>query len=123
MPRLLIVDDSPMIRRAVRDFLGVEGSSWEICGEAAGAENGFQLCRSLEPDAILIDLSLSEGNGLDLALRVKGTLAGTRIVVMSEHSPRVLEILATTYDVEAVDKSMLSSHLIDTLNRAIANPG
>jgi DNA-binding NarL/FixJ family response regulator len=122
MPRLIIVDDSTLVRRAVRDFVGVESSSWQICGEAADAETGFQLCCSLEPDAVLIDLSLSRGNGLDLVLRVKGAVLGTRIVLMSEQSPRVLEKLAVTYDIEAVPKSLLASHLIDALNRAVSRP-
>src|SRR5689334_3883861 len=111
MPSLVIVDDSVVIRRAVRNFLALGGFSWEICGEAGDAETGFQLCHSLQPDVVLIDLSLSQENGLSLAMRVKEQVPGTRIVIMSEQAPQHLEILTAAYDIQAVAKSMLASRL------------
>lgn len=123
MPRLVIVDDSAVIRHALRDFLAREDFSWEISGEADDAEAGFQLCRSLQPHVVLIDLSLPHGNGLALALRVKEQVPATRVVIMSEQAPQLLETIATAHEMEAVAKSMLASHLVDALNEALARQG
>jgi hypothetical protein len=47
--RLLIVDDSIPVRRAIVSLIAQNSPEWLVCGEAADAEEGARLCRSLAP--------------------------------------------------------------------------
>ena len=64
--RILIVDDSPVIRKTLRETLA-DQDGWEICGEAANGREAIQKAQQLKPDVIVLDLSMPVMNGLDAA--------------------------------------------------------
>lgn len=66
--RLLIVDDHPGFRAMARALL--ESSGFDIVGEAAGAVEALSLAASLRPDAVLLDISLPDGDGFDVCERL-----------------------------------------------------
>jgi DNA-binding NarL/FixJ family response regulator len=63
---VLIVDDSAAVRRAVR-MLVTSRPGWTVCGEAVNGEDGLQKAQQLKPDAILLDMSMPEINGMETA--------------------------------------------------------
>jgi CheY-like chemotaxis protein len=62
--RVLIVDDSGPFRRAVRELL--ERRGYRVVGTADTAASGFEAVEQLKPDAVLLDVRLPDGSGLDL---------------------------------------------------------
>lgn len=78
----MIVDDHPMMR----DGLNMRISSqedMEVCGEAATENAAVELFRQLCPDLVLIDISLKEGNGIELVKRIRLLNAATKMLVVS----------------------------------------
>jgi DNA-binding NarL/FixJ family response regulator len=82
--RILLVDDHPLIRQAVRETLEQE-SDFTVCGEAADAASTLEALPSLRPNLILLDLSLGDSNGMDLIPRILALLPSTQILVLSMH--------------------------------------
>lgn len=62
--RVLIVDDSDAFRRAASDLLRHQG--YRVIGVANTAAAGFEAAERLKPDAVLLDVRLPDGSGLDL---------------------------------------------------------
>jgi two-component system, NarL family, nitrate/nitrite response regulator NarL len=89
--RILLVDDSALIRRALRTYIDSE-TDWEVCG---GAENGkvaIDLVQRLLPDVIVLDLSVPVMNGLDAARHIRNISpsAGILLFTLQEY-PQLLE--------------------------------
>jgi two-component system chemotaxis response regulator CheB len=64
--RILIVDDSDSTRGLVREFLESR-PDLEVCGEDVDGLEGVEKVRDLRPDLIVLDYSLPEMNGLQVA--------------------------------------------------------
>jgi len=80
--RVLIVDDHPFARKAVRALL--EGdSSFEIAGEADDGEQAIVLCGQLQPDLVLMDIHLPGLNGLEATRRIKQAYPHIRVVMLT----------------------------------------
>ena len=80
MPRrILIADDEAAIRRAVRAFIESR-SQFEVCEAVDGAE-AFHKAVLLHPDLIVLDLSMPNANGVEVALRLRDLLPSTPVVL------------------------------------------
>jgi DNA-binding NarL/FixJ family response regulator len=74
--KVLIVDDNPAIRGAVRNLLETD-PIFQICGEAENDREAIQRTAELRPELIIMDLSMPVLNGLDAALdKGRGSLGG-----------------------------------------------
>lgn len=76
---ILVIDDEPQIRRAVRGALGDEGTR---VIEAASGQGGLTLAAAERPDLIVLDLGLPDVAGLDVCRDVR-TWSGVPILVLS----------------------------------------
>jgi len=83
-PRVLVIDDSDALRRSVREVLGTALPD-VVVGEAAGARPGLALVGSEPWDAVLLDLSLPDANGLDTLRDIRRLRPELPVVVMSLH--------------------------------------
>ena len=80
--RVLLVDDHPVIRNIVR--LACERSERiVVVGEAADGESALVQAGSLEPDVVVLDLSLPGMSGFEAARRLKRIHQGIRILAIS----------------------------------------
>ena len=80
--RILIVDDHPIVRDGLIAALSRK-PELEVCGEAATIVDALALVDSQQPDLAIIDLSLSDGSGLDLIKRIKTRNASIKMLVLS----------------------------------------
>ena len=64
-PRVLIVDDQPVFRRAARRLLGARG--YVVVAEADCAAAALEAVEQLEPDAVLLDVRLGDESGFEVA--------------------------------------------------------
>jgi DNA-binding NarL/FixJ family response regulator len=89
--KILVVDDVAAIRRSMRVYLEQE-SDLEICGEAENGKVAIDMVQELQPDVVILDLSMPVMNGLDAARVIKAIAPGTHIVMFTLHSyPHLLD--------------------------------
>src|SRR6266705_6370816 len=78
--RCLIVDDNPRFGEEARSLLEHEGIS--VVGVAASGDEAVRLAKALGPDVALVDISLGEESGFDVARRlVEGSNASAPAVI------------------------------------------
>ncbi|MFN6398945.1 MAG: response regulator [Planctomycetota bacterium] len=80
--RIMIVDDHPMMRDGLTMRISSQ-DDMEVCREAATENDAIELVKQLCPDLVLIDISLKEGNGIELVKRIRSLNATTKMLVVS----------------------------------------
>ena len=86
--RVLIVDDHPVVRQGIKLMIEAE-PDLTICGEAQTEQQARKMVRELKPDALLVDLSLSEGDGFNVVRDVHAHFPETRVLVLSMHDEAI----------------------------------
>ena len=66
--KVLIVDDHPIVRQGLRLMIDEE-PDLKVCGEAQSERDARRAIRELEPDVVIVDISLAQGDGLELVDR------------------------------------------------------
>jgi DNA-binding NarL/FixJ family response regulator len=84
LPRLVIVDDHPVVRMGLRAVIEQSGR-YAIAGEAGAPMEALQVIGREKPDVILLDLMLGGRSGTDLVTQCARTSPATRILVLSQH--------------------------------------
>ncbi|WP_055326363.1 sigma-54-dependent transcriptional regulator [Ralstonia solanacearum] len=112
MPHILIVEDDASARAALGELVSVEGFTTAQAGSLRDAR--IQISRH-SPDAVLIDLVLPDGNGMDLLEDIPSH-SGTEIIVMTGHASvetavEALRMGAADYLVKPVNFQRLKSIL------------
>ena len=79
--RLLIADDHTLFRESLRNLLEVHGL--EVLGEARNGREAVELAISMQPDVVLLDLSMPEMSGLEAIPRLREARPQTKIVVLT----------------------------------------
>jgi two-component system, chemotaxis family, chemotaxis protein CheY len=79
--RVLIVDDSVLMRRLVKETLVAD--EWEVAGEAGNADEAIALYRELWPDAVTLDMIMPGSNGLHALRAILEIDPKAKIVVVS----------------------------------------
>ena len=85
--RVLLVDDTPEIRRLLRVNLELDGR-FEVVGEAGDGAEAISLTGSLRPDVVVLDLAMPVMDGLEAAPAILDSAPAARILVLSgfDHS-------------------------------------
>jgi DNA-binding NarL/FixJ family response regulator len=118
--KILIVDDHPMMRQGLRGMIESE-ADLEICGEAETAHQAMELLKTLEPDLMLLDITLPGKSGLELIKDIRVLYPLLPMLVLSMHdeslyAERVLRAGAGGY----ITKQQRPDALISAMRQVLA---
>lgn len=95
---ILIIEDEPILTKNIQKYLQNQG--YEV--RAAGTiKDGIALAESFQPDLILLDYMLPDGNALDSLSKIKSTFAGSKFIMMTGHAS--IEIAVSAMKHGAID--------------------
>jgi two-component system chemotaxis response regulator CheB len=100
-PRVLVVDDSALMRARIRDVIEGAGG-FRVVGEATNGYEAIRLVHELEPDIVTLDLEMPELGGLD-ALGYIMSEAPRPVIVLSAYAARDARSTLRALDLGAVD--------------------
>jgi DNA-binding NarL/FixJ family response regulator len=86
--RILILDDHPVVRQGIKLMVNAE-RDMTIVGEAQTEPEARRLVRELLPDAIIVDLSLAQGDGFNVVRDVSAHFPEIRVLVLSMHDEAI----------------------------------
>jgi DNA-binding NarL/FixJ family response regulator len=95
MLRIMLADNHDVVRQGLRKILESR-EGWEICGEATDGRAAVEVALKLKPDVVIMDLLMSELNGLEATRQIRRELPETEILVFTMHEAMELirEVLA-----------------------------
>jgi DNA-binding NarL/FixJ family response regulator len=112
MPKsILIVDDSDLIRRALRRMIE-ESGQFVVCGEAANGKEAIDQAAKLRPDLIVLDMSMPEMNGLEAAKVLKRILPTIPLILYTSHADSVVKEHARVIGFHAVVPKDIGAEVI-----------
>jgi DNA-binding NarL/FixJ family response regulator len=82
--RILVVDDSPSVRRYLRSVLEQQ-EDWQVCDEARNGQEAVDRFREIRPDLVVLDFQMPGMNGLDAAR------------IITQISPKTPILMVTLY--------------------------
>lgn len=115
----MIVDDHPIMRHGLTQLIRSE-SDLEVCGEAGTAAEGLAAVEKLQPDLVIVDMTLPDKHGLELIKDILAIRPGTNCIVLSMHdeslyAERALRAGARGY----VMKEVAAENLITAIRRVL----
>ena len=113
--RILLADDHALVRAGLRALIR-EMRGMEVVGEAEDGDEALRLIGELHPDVALVDISMPNLNGLEVATRASSNHPRTRVVMLSMHAfeeyvHRALVAGAAGYLLKNADKGELEQAL------------
>src|ERR1700720_1003772 len=81
---IFIVDDSPVMRAAIRRQL--ESSGFDVCGEAHDGLEALEKLSRSRPDLIILDMSMPRMNGVDAARELKYICPNVPVILYSAYA-------------------------------------
>ncbi|MBV9696501.1 MAG: response regulator transcription factor [Gammaproteobacteria bacterium] len=121
--RILIIDDHPIVRQGLRRLIEQE-KDLTVCGEAASSGEGKAAIRDLKPDVIIVDITLREGDGVELVKEAHARDPMLPILVLSMHdemlyAERMLAAGATGYIMKQAESGQFLAALRRVLQHRI----
>jgi DNA-binding NarL/FixJ family response regulator len=83
--RVLLADDHTLVRAGIRSLLqNLPGI--QVVGEAGNGREALSRIEALRPDVVLMDIAMSDLNGLEATARVIKEYPGVRVIILSMHA-------------------------------------
>lgn len=119
---VLLVDDNAKLRELFR--LGLESvGGMRVVGEAGDGAQGIERARELQPDVVLLDLSMPVLDGLEALGRIREASPASHVVVVTGFKADRLDKIARDLGASAfLEKGIPPTELAATVRRAIAGP-
>jgi DNA-binding NarL/FixJ family response regulator len=85
--RIVVADDQEIVRKRVVATLMSRGDL-EVCAEAANGKEAVEKVKELNPDLVILDITMPELNGLDAARQIRALDPELPILILSVHKSR-----------------------------------
>ena len=113
--RILIADDHDVMRQGTRAVIERQ-PGWEVCGTASTGREAVAQATELEPDIVVMDMSMPELNGLDAAVQIKRRLPNTEILIFTGHATE--QLIREVFDAGVksfINKNEAHTYLVDAI--------
>lgn len=85
MYKILIADDHEMVREGVKSLIRTK-NDLTLVGECNSGHQTIELYRLLQPDVLILDISLPDMNGMDISREILADFPAANIIIFSMHS-------------------------------------
>ncbi len=85
--RIVVADDQEVVRKRVVATLMSRGNL-EVCAEASNGREAVEKAKELNPDLVILDITMPELNGLDAARQIRAFAPNLPILILSVHKNR-----------------------------------
>jgi DNA-binding NarL/FixJ family response regulator len=86
--RVLLVDDHPIVRQGLALLIDRE-ADLSVCGEAEGSHSAFLAISTLRPDIVVLDISLSGPDGLDILKEIRTKTTNLPVLILTMHDESI----------------------------------
>jgi DNA-binding NarL/FixJ family response regulator len=119
--RILIVDDHAAVREAIRMLL-VRHPEYQVCGEAATAQEAIYRSKEIAPDVILLDISLPDRSGLEALPEIRIGSPRSSILIVSQHDPKHMRPMALSLGAKGfISKTSLCHELVSAIETVLVS--
>jgi CheY-like chemotaxis protein len=113
--RILIADDHEVMRRGVRGLVESQ-EEWAVCGEAIEGNEAISKTRELQPDLLILDVSMPGMSGIEAALQILKDDPKIKILFFTMHdSPQMMREISNVGAWGYVAKARAGNDLVDAV--------
>jgi DNA-binding NarL/FixJ family response regulator len=112
--RLVLADDNPEVLETLTDMLQ---SDYVVAGALSNGTSVLQKVAELKPDIIILDISLPDMTGFDVARQLKKRGCSAKVIFLTVHEN--IDFVRAAFELDAagyVFKSRISSDLVEAIN-------
>lgn len=99
MTRILLADDHGIVRQGLRAVLSRD-PSFEVVGESSDGREAVRLADTLQPDVVIMDISMPQLNGIEAAKQILKSSSRVSVIMLSMHSDETYIIRALSAGVK-----------------------
>ncbi len=119
--RIIIADDHPLFRSAIRQTLERHPDRLEVVGEAANGREAVELCRRLRPGLVLMDLRMPRMDGVAATRAIKAEFPDTLVLVLTAlEDPTGLSDALEAGAAGYVLKDAPAARIVDAVRKVLA---
>jgi len=113
--KVLVADDHSVMRQVVTDLVNRE-DGFEVCAQAASGYEAVQLAEQLNPDVIVMDVSMPEMDGIEATTLIRQSQPDAKIFALSMHDNEFIRNRMQAAGAAAyINKDALSAELIQAI--------
>lgn len=90
--RILVVDDAAFMRMMIKEVLTKNG--FDVCGEAENGAKALERYKELDPDLVIMDITMPEVNGIDALKNIKAFNPASKVIMCSAMGQQAMVIEA-----------------------------
>ena len=119
--RILVVNDYPVVRKAICNLL--HSHALDVCGEAENGQAAVERVKELRPNLVLLDINMPRMNGIQAAFEIRQLSPATKILFLSVHqcSAAAMAAIRVLGVAGFIDKSEAGKELVPALRRLFPN--
>ena len=119
--KVVIIDDNPVTVRSLTKTIDWEGRGCVVAGTASDGETGRELCLSVRPDILLLDIRMPQKDGLEMLDEIRAELPECKVIIITDYdqfqyASRAIKLSVVDY----ILKPIRNAELEEVLDRALA---